>query len=103
MVLIAKWLLEHDPEARILIITDRDELDKQIEGVMRNAGVVGADSLRPASPPGQSSSKNWEPRRPGCCVRSFTSSSPTSRVLRRPFMAASTCLSTSVTGPRVAT
>jgi type I restriction enzyme R subunit len=47
MVLIAKWLLEHDPEARILIITDRDELDKQIEGVMRNAGVVGADSPSP--------------------------------------------------------
>ena len=44
MVLLAKWLLEHDAEARILIITDRDELDKQIEGVMRNAGVVSSDS-----------------------------------------------------------
>ena len=31
MVLVAKWLLEHDPDARILIVTDRDELDKQIE------------------------------------------------------------------------
>jgi type I restriction enzyme R subunit len=31
MVLIAKWLLEHDPDGRILVITDRDELDKQIE------------------------------------------------------------------------
>jgi len=47
MVLIAKWLLEHDPEARILVITDRDELDKQIVGVMRNAGVIGADSPSP--------------------------------------------------------
>ncbi len=47
MVLIAKWLMEHDPEARILIITDRDELDKQIEGVMRNAGVVGENSPSP--------------------------------------------------------
>lgn len=47
MVLIAKWLLEHDPEARILVITDRDELDKQIEGVMRNAGVIGSDSPSP--------------------------------------------------------
>jgi type I restriction enzyme, R subunit len=28
MVLFAKWLLEHDPAARILIVTDRDELDK---------------------------------------------------------------------------
>jgi type I restriction enzyme, R subunit len=47
MVLIAKWLLEHDPEARILVITDRDELDKQIEGVMRNAGVIGESSPSP--------------------------------------------------------
>jgi type I restriction enzyme R subunit len=47
MVLIAKWLLEHDPEARILIITDRDELDKQIVGVMRNAGVIGVESPSP--------------------------------------------------------
>ncbi|MEO8082479.1 MAG: type I restriction endonuclease subunit R, partial [Ardenticatenales bacterium] len=47
MVLIAKWLLEHDPEARILVITDRDELDKQIEGVMTNAGVIGQDSPSP--------------------------------------------------------
>ncbi len=47
MVLIAKWLLEHDPEARILVITDRDELDKQIVGVMRNAGVIGENSPSP--------------------------------------------------------
>ena len=47
MVLIAKWLLEHDPEARLLIVTDRDELDKQIEGVMRNAGVIGEESASP--------------------------------------------------------
>lgn len=47
MVLIAKWLLEHDPEARVLVVTDRDELDKQIEGVMKNSGVIGADSPSP--------------------------------------------------------
>ncbi len=47
MVLLAKWLLEHDPEGRILIVTDRDELDKQIEGVMKNAGVVSVDSKSP--------------------------------------------------------
>ncbi len=47
MVLLAKWLLEHDPEARILVITDRDELDKQIVGVMRNAGVIGESSPSP--------------------------------------------------------
>jgi type I restriction enzyme R subunit len=51
MVLIAKWLLEHDPEARILIITDRDELDKQIEGVMKRAGVISADSASPRITP----------------------------------------------------
>ena len=47
MVLIAKWLLEHDPKARILVVTDRDELDKQIEGVMKNAGVIAAESPSP--------------------------------------------------------
>lgn len=47
MVLIAKWLLEFDPEARVLVITDRDELDKQIEGVMRNAGVIGEGAPSP--------------------------------------------------------
>jgi type I restriction enzyme R subunit len=47
MVLVAKWLLEHDPEARILVITDRDELDKQIEGVMKNTGAIGAESPSP--------------------------------------------------------
>ncbi len=47
MVLIAKWLLEHDPDARILVLTDRDELDKQIAGVMKNAGLVGEDSPSP--------------------------------------------------------
>jgi type I restriction enzyme R subunit len=47
MVLLAKWLLEQDSEARILVVTDRDELDKQIEGVMKNAGVIGESSPSP--------------------------------------------------------
>ncbi|MDP3189278.1 type I restriction endonuclease subunit R [Limnobacter sp.] len=47
MVLIAKWLLEFDPHARVLVVTDRDELDKQIVGVMRNAGVIGEDTASP--------------------------------------------------------
>jgi type I restriction enzyme R subunit len=47
MVLLAKWLMEHDPDARVLVVTDRDELDKQIEGVMRNAGVVGENDPAP--------------------------------------------------------
>jgi len=38
MVLLAKWILENLPEARVAIITDRDELDKQIEGVFEGAG-----------------------------------------------------------------
>lgn len=47
MVLLAKWLLEHDAEARVLVVTDRDELDRQIEGVMRNAGVIGETAPSP--------------------------------------------------------
>jgi type I restriction enzyme R subunit len=46
MVLLAKWLLEDDPEARILVITDRDELDDQITKVLKNAGL---DSTRVTS------------------------------------------------------
>ncbi|MBX0328393.1 HsdR family type I site-specific deoxyribonuclease [Oscillochloris sp. ZM17-4] len=38
MVLLAKWILEHNPHARVVIITDRDELDKQIERVFSEAG-----------------------------------------------------------------
>ena len=33
MVLLAKWILENNPHARVAIVTDRDELDKQIERV----------------------------------------------------------------------
>ena len=47
MVLLGKWLLENDPQARVLIVTDRDELDKQIVGVMRNAGVVSEEGPSP--------------------------------------------------------
>jgi type I restriction enzyme R subunit len=38
MVLLAKWILENKPNARVLIVTDRDELDKQIEGVFHAGG-----------------------------------------------------------------
>ncbi len=47
MVLLAKWILEQDPNARVLVVTDRDELDKQIEGVMKNAGVISPDAASP--------------------------------------------------------
>jgi len=37
MVWLAKWIREHQDDARVLLITDRTELDQQIEGVF--AGV----------------------------------------------------------------
>ena len=47
MVMLAKWLLEFDAAARVLVVTDRDELDRQIEGVMKNAGVIGEQAPAP--------------------------------------------------------
>lgn len=38
MVLLAKWILENNPHARVAIITDRDELDKQIQRVFTDTG-----------------------------------------------------------------
>ena len=38
MVLLARWILENNSNARVAIITDRDELDKQIEGIFSDAG-----------------------------------------------------------------
>ena len=38
MVLLAKWILENNANARVAVITDRDELDKQIERVFGEAG-----------------------------------------------------------------
>ena len=38
MVWFAQWIIEHVTDARILIITDRDELDKQIVNVFDDAG-----------------------------------------------------------------
>lgn len=38
MVMLAKWILEYHHNARVVIITDRDELDKQIERVFSDAG-----------------------------------------------------------------
>ena len=40
MVLLAKWILENNPHARVALVTDRDELDKQIERVFTEAGEV---------------------------------------------------------------
>jgi type I restriction enzyme, R subunit len=38
MVWLAKWILENNPNARVVILTDRIELDKQIERVFQEAG-----------------------------------------------------------------
>lgn len=38
MVWLAKWILENNPKARLLIVTDRTELDEQIEGVFIGVG-----------------------------------------------------------------
>lgn len=38
MVLLAKWILENNPNARVVVLTDRTELDKQIERVFNDAG-----------------------------------------------------------------
>lgn len=38
MVLLARWILANNPNARIAIITDRTELDAQIKKVFANAG-----------------------------------------------------------------
>jgi type I restriction enzyme R subunit len=38
MVLLAKWILENNPNARVAIITDRDELDTQIKHVFEEVG-----------------------------------------------------------------
>jgi type I restriction enzyme R subunit len=40
MIMLAKWIKEYDPSARILVVTDRDELDQQIEEVMINTGLA---------------------------------------------------------------
>ncbi|GAJ02867.1 unnamed protein product, partial [marine sediment metagenome] len=38
MVFLARWILENKPHARVAIVTDRDELDKQIERVFTESG-----------------------------------------------------------------
>lgn len=43
MVLLARWILESNPNARVAIITDRDELDKQILRVLRESGTLSAE------------------------------------------------------------
>jgi type I restriction enzyme, R subunit len=57
MVMLSKWILENNPNARIAIVTDRDELDKQIETVFKEVGESihrtksGRDLLKKLSEP----------------------------------------------------
>ncbi len=46
MVLLAKWILANNSKARVAIITDRDDLDKQIQRVF---GDVGEEIIRTSS------------------------------------------------------
>lgn len=46
MVWLAKWLREHQPDSRVLLITDRTALDQQIEGVFKG---VNEDIYRTTS------------------------------------------------------
>jgi type I restriction enzyme, R subunit len=60
MVWLAKWILENVTDSRVLIITDRTELDQQIEGVFRGVNeqitrsISGADLLSLLSSPNPS-------------------------------------------------
>ncbi len=60
MVWLAKWIREHQPDPRVLLITDRTELDEQIKGVFTgvNESIYrtksGADLLATLN-----SSKEW--------------------------------------------
>ena len=60
MVWLSRWIREHIPESRILIITDRTELDRQIEGVYKgvdediyrcNSGADLISRLNATTPP----------------------------------------------------
>ena len=46
MVLLARWILEANPNARVIVVTDRDELDGQIES---NFAAVGEPMRRTTS------------------------------------------------------
>lgn len=49
MVWIARWIKENNPEARVLIVTDREELDSQIENKVFGADGVGDEIYRTKS------------------------------------------------------
>lgn len=42
MVWLSKWILSHNPDGRILVVTDREELDDQIEKLYKGVGEMVA-------------------------------------------------------------
>jgi len=46
MVLLAKWIKENIEKSRVLMLTDRDELDKQLEQVFIEAGETSVERTR---------------------------------------------------------
>ena len=78
MVMLAKWITEYSPRSRVLIVTDRTELDTQASGVMANTGATdgkpgdslvasrrrAAPSLRP-----DTQVRPWQRARPPCARR----------------------------------
>ncbi len=69
MVWLARWIRENVRDARVLIITDRTELDEQIEKVFKG---VNEDIYRTKTAV-RTSSTNSTPPHPGCSARSSTS------------------------------
>lgn len=49
MVWLSRWIKENIPDARVLIVTDRDELDEQIENKVFGADGVGDEIYRTKS------------------------------------------------------
>jgi type I restriction enzyme R subunit len=49
MVWLSRWIKENNPNARVLIVTDREELDDQIENKVFGAGGVGDKIYRTTS------------------------------------------------------
>lgn len=49
MVWLSRWIKENNPEARVLIVTDREELDDQIENKVFGADGVGDEIYRTKS------------------------------------------------------
>jgi type I restriction enzyme R subunit len=69
MVWLAKWIREHATDARILIITDRTELDEQIEGVFQ-----GVDEAIYRTTSGADLIAKLNATTPGCCAPWSTNS-----------------------------